>query len=72
MSGDGGIGEVLAQDMGLPVQDLVPLLDSASTDGFREVALSGSGWSQKEGVLVFDHNVAGSEVVDGVGGSSSC
>ena len=49
--GEGGLGELLEEGVGLAIDDAVALLDGGASDGLGKVALARTGRAQKERVL---------------------
>ena len=63
-AGELRIGEFLEEDVGLPVEDAMALLDHGEADRLGQVALAGAGRPMKQAVLVLGDEAAGGELKD--------
>ena len=48
---DDGFGELFQQDVGLPIQDAIALLDGGLPDGLSQMALAGAARAEEERIL---------------------
>ena len=71
-AGELRIGELLEEDVGLPVEDAMALLDHGEADRLGQVALAGAGSAEEQPVLVLGDEAAGGELEDEGRDSSSC
>ena len=62
--GERGLCELFKESVRFAVDDAVALLDGGPADGLGEVALTGSGRTEQEGVLALGDEACGGELVD--------